>query len=452
MPRWWSRAFLDARPSLSLGLFRVAVAFTVGAHMIPSLLHLDENYLSTAFKTQNTSFFPASLLALAGRSPDGLVIGMAAVFAGALAAFGLGWCTQASAIVLTLACYFFYAVNNFHIGTLSFDILLVTLVLLCLTAYPGDFLSVDSLRRGKPYPYKRRRPIFLQRLLQLQLVITFWHTALNKVAGGGNWLTDNPYYFLMHYPAIGVVRDFPLRAWLAQQPGACYALGLTLIAFEFALPVLWLLPAPRLRYPAIGLGILFQFMLWGTLHVPTIFLFLFPPMMLLFVAPERLVAWIERQQARAADRGRGLLLYDGRCGFCLESVKRLRVLDVFGWVDPLDFHRQPDLARIHPLLTPERCRSEMVLVEPDGRLSGGFQAFARFTLRLPMLMPLAPFAHLPGADWIGTRVYRWVAEHRYLLHRNPTCSTNACGLPAPPAGGNGRGAGGHSGSGDSSNT
>ena len=124
-----------------------------------------------------------------------------------------------------------------------------------------------------------------------------------------------------------------------------------------------------------------------------------------------------------------MLLYDGRCGFCLESVKRLRVLDVFGWVDPLDFHIQPDLAKLHPALTPERCHSEMVLLEPDGRLSGGFYAFRRMTRHLPLLAWLVPFVYLPGAAWMGTRIYRWVATHRYLLHRNPMCEMNQCALP-----------------------
>jgi predicted DCC family thiol-disulfide oxidoreductase YuxK len=230
----------------------------------------------------------------------------------------------------------------------------------------------------------------------------------------------------MHYPPIGVVRDFPLRTWLGQHPSLCSGLGIVLIIFEFTMPFFWFLP--RTRAVAISLGVAFQLMLWLTLHVPTIFLFLFPSMMGLFISPETLVRWIDARRAANAERGRAVLLYDGQCGFCLASVKRLRVLDLFGWVDPLDFHTQPDLARLNPLLTPERCRSEMVLIEPNGRLSGGFQAFARLTRHLPLLMWFAPLTHLPGADWAGSRIYRWVATHRNLLHRNPVCQTNQCAV------------------------
>ncbi len=430
--RFWHRAFLERRPSASLGLFRLAVAWTVGAHMIPSFLQMEDNYLATAFKSVNVSFFPIPILRLVAQSPDWVVWGFVALFFISLATFAFGLFSQASSILMTLSCYYFYALNNYHIGTLSFDILLVTLFLMCVTGYHGDFLSLDSLRRSHPKPYRRLRPFFIQRLLQLQLAWTFWYTALSKITAGGNWLTGNPYYALMRYPAIGVVKDFPLRAWLAQRETLCYQLGIVLLVFELLIPLCWFIP--RLRIIGIPLGIAFQLMLWMTLYVPTIFLFLFPPTMLLFIQPETLVRWIERRQHLHAERGRAMLLYDGRCGFCLSSVKRLRVLDLFGWVDPLDFHTQPDLTRLNPALTPERCRSEMILIEPNGRLSGGFQAFARMTRRLPLLWWLAPLAHLPGASWVGTRAYRWVAAHRYLLHRNPVCQTNQCAVSGPHPG------------------
>ena len=430
--RWWYEAFLAHRPSVSLGLFRLAVAFTVGAHMIPSFFHMADDYLPTAFKTKNVSFFPIWTLTLVERSPVWVIWAFVWLFGLSLAAFTAGLCTQVSGILMTLGCYYFYALNNCHIGTLSFDILLVTLVLMCANPYPGDALSLGSLGRGKD-PLRVRRPFFIQRLLQLQLAWTFWYTALSKITAGGNWLTGNPYYALMRYPAIGVVRDFPGRAWLAQHPGACHSLGLVLLAFEFALPCLWFIT--RTRTVGITLGILFQLMLWGTLQVPTIFLFLFPPLMLLFIEPEAIVRWVERRRQAHAARDRAVLLYDGQCGFCLESIARLRVLDLFGWLDPLDFHTQPDLARLHPALTPERCRSEMILLEPDGRISGGYHAFARLTMRLPLLWGLAPLAHLPGAAWVGTRAYRWIAAHRDLLHRNPACATNQCALPHPPPAG-----------------
>ena len=241
-----------------MGLFRLAVAFTVGAHMIPSFFHMDDNYLATAFKTHNYSFFPLWTLRLVAQSPDSVVWSFVALFLMSLTTFALGLFSQLSCILMTLSCYYFYALNNYHIGTLSFDILLVTLFLMCVTNYHSDFLSLDSLRRGDVRSYKRLRPFFLQRLLQLQLAWTFWYTALSKVTARGNWITDNPYYYLMYYPPIGVVRDFPLRSWLGQHPDLSYNFGIALLIFEFSVPFLWFLPQTR----AIGitLSIAFQVM------------------------------------------------------------------------------------------------------------------------------------------------------------------------------------------------
>lgn len=426
LSRIWHRAFLERRPSVSLGLFRLAVAFTVGAHMIPSFFEMEDNYLATAFRTQNHSFFPPWILNAVNGHPDWVVWAWTGVFFVSWTAFALGLFSQLSCLVMTAACYYFYARNDYHIGTLSFDILLVTLFLMCVTGSHGDFLSLDSIRRGKDGAHHRLRPIAIQRLLQLQLALTFLFTGLSKITAGGNWLRQNPYHYLMLYPSAGVVREFPGRAWLAQHPDICYGLGLACLAFEFSLPLLLFLP--RTRMWAIAIGIAFQIQLWLTLHVPTIFLFLFPPLMLLFIPPETVAGWIEARRERHAAQGRAVLVYDGQCGFCLASVKRVRVLDMFGWIDPVDFHTQPELSKLNPALTPERCRAEMVLLEPNGRVSGGFLAFRRMSRHMPVLWPLVPFLYLPGAAQIGGGLYRWIAAHRYLLHRNPACTSNQCSV------------------------
>ena len=422
---WWHKAFLAERPSLQLSLFRIAVAITIGCHMIPSFMHLEDTYLSTAFKEKNGSFFPIWALQLIEQSPDWLVLAFVVLFMASWVSFFIGFNSQLSGVLMTGSCYYFYALNSLHIGTLSFDILLVTLSLMWITGYHGDWLSVDSLLRGDPQPHRRLRPFFIQRLLQLQIAWTFFYTALSKVTAGGNWLADNPYYHLMHYPPMSVVREFPFRTFLAQHPSACYGIGLGILLAEGSLP-LWLFLRPT-RAVAISVGLIFHGLLLGSLHVPTIFFFLFPPQLLLFIEPESLVTWIEARRTAQAARGRATLLYDGRCGFCLASVKRLLALDLFGYVEPIDFHTVPEVSSLHPSLTPERCHSRMQLLEP-GRLTEGFASFRRMSVKLPLLWPLTPLLHLPGMGGIGTRVYDWVATRRFLFHRSRQCETNHCGI------------------------
>ena len=123
--RLWQRLFLEERPSLMLGLFRITIALATGLHVIPSLLQLQDNYLAGAFKEVNPSFFPISILQLVAQSPNWLVYAFVALFLVSWVMFLVGLWTQRSAILMVLSCYYFYALNMLHIGTLSWDILLV---------------------------------------------------------------------------------------------------------------------------------------------------------------------------------------------------------------------------------------------------------------------------------------------------------------------------------------
>jgi predicted DCC family thiol-disulfide oxidoreductase YuxK len=420
----WERAFLAERPSLSLGLFRIAVAATVGLHIFPTFLQMEDNYLSTAFRQYNPSFFTIGVLQWVDQNPDWVVWTMAAVFALAWLAFLLGFFTQVAGILMDVGCYYFYARNSMHIGTLSYDILLVTVFLMIVTPYPGDSLSLDMLIRGEPEPWRRPRPIFLQRLLQIQIAATYFCTGLNKCTAGGNWLTDNPYYYLIHSPPMGVITAFPGRAILAAHPDLCYAIGIGVICWEMTLP--FLLFWRKTRLFAIVSGFVFHILLVVTMHVPTIFFFLFPPQLLLVVEPESIVAWLDRRRERWKQRGRTRLIYDGGCGFCRASLARIQALDPTGRIEAVDF-RSADVANLNAALTPEACHARIHLLEPNGRLTGGFDAFRRLSLRLPLLWPLAPLLNLPGLGLIGAPVYDWVARNRFrLLHRSHSCEENAC--------------------------
>ena len=193
---------------------------------------------------------------------------------------------------MTLSCYYFYALNSLHIGTLSFDILLVTLALMCVTPYHGDALSVDAGRSTRRWIVVRPRPFFVQRLLQLQMSATYFYTALRKITLDGNWLTGNPIYYLLNSPPGGVIREFWGRAWLAQQPQLCYAIGVATIAMEYSLSILWFVP--RVRVAAILVGWLFHVLLLTTMHVPTVFFFLFPAQIALFLPPEHIARRLKR--------------------------------------------------------------------------------------------------------------------------------------------------------------
>ncbi len=420
----WNKAFLEERPSISLSLFRPFVAFTVGAHVIPTLLHMQDNYLAGSFREKNPSFFTIGALVLVDKSPDWLVYFFTVLFYVSLSFFFVGFFSQISCILLMLCLYFFYALNSLHIGTLSFDILLVTMFLMCITDYPGDHFSVDALLSAGSLTYKKKKPFFVQRLLQLQIASTYFFTALCKFTARGNWLLDNPIYYLLNSPPDSVVKHFPLREFFAGQPTLCYFIGISIILSEISMP--FLLFAKRTRIFGIIMGFFFHIMLIITLHVPTIFFFLFPPQLLLFIEPEKIVAFIDKKRERNISEKQDTVIFDGHCQFCVGSVQKLQSLDLFGKTKLLDYQTYEDISSFDNRLTKEKCHSQMQVVTADGRLFGGFYAFRYLSLRLVLLWILVPLFYSPGFQWIGNTAYDFIAKNRYLFHRKGSCNNNHC--------------------------
>ncbi|MCR4336274.1 MAG: DCC1-like thiol-disulfide oxidoreductase family protein [Candidatus Omnitrophica bacterium] len=425
MNRIWHKLFLEERPSIGLSLFRIVVALTVGFYVIPTLIHPEDTYFSTAFKTYNYDFFTPGFVAWVQESPDSLVALVILTFLISWFFFFLGFFSQISCIVMTACCYYFYALNHFALGhALTWDILLVTLFLMCVTPYHGDYFSIDCVRRGVADAYKRRRPFFLQRLLQIQIGFTYFYTALYKIFPAGNWLSGNPMYYLMNYPPQGVTKNFMLKELMAAHPGFCYGLGIAIIVLE--LSMVFLLFNPRTRISGIYFGVLFHILLILTLDVPAIFFFLFPAQLLLFINPDRVLDWIEKKRVFYRHAPRARIIYDGQCQFCQQSVHQLQIMDLFDKLFFVDYHRYENLKVIHPQLTKEIAHSQLHLIEADGTLYGGFDVFRRICFMMPMLYPLIPIFYFPGAGVIGPHVYRWTAKNRYLFHRHKQCRDNTC--------------------------
>lgn len=112
--------------------------------------------------------------------------------------------------------------------------------------------------------------------------------------------------------------------------------------------------------------------------------------------------------------GEAIVFFDGACRFCVASAERLRRLDTAHRLRLVDF-RAPGATAGAAGFSLERAERELLLLTPDGRWLGGFEAFRWMALRLPALWGLAPVLHLPGMGWVGRRIYGWVADHRYLI-------------------------------------
>jgi len=242
----------------------------------------------------------------------------------------------------------------------------------------------------------------------------YLYTSLYKITAQGNWITDNPLYYVMNYPPAGVTKTFLLKDFLMTKPQLCYGIGLFVVFMEFMM--LFLLAWRKTRLSAIYWGCFFQFTLLLCLDVPAILFFLFTSLLILWIDPHEILSWIEQKRTYNRKAGQIPLIFDGQCTFCRKSLRMVKIMDLFDVIRPVDFRLCLDLSAYHQSLTPEKAAQQVFLIEPDGRVFGGFFAFRRLTLSMPMAYPLIPVFYFPGMGIIGPLAYKLVARSRRFFN------------------------------------
>jgi len=121
-----------------------------------------------------------------------------------------------------------------------------------------------------------------------------------------------------------------------------------------------------------------------------------------------------QMKSHATDKA--LVLYDGQCAFCNQSVRWLKRLDWFGRLEFADARHPEAIIAAGAPVEPSRLLEEMHLLTPgEGRVYRGFAAFRWIAWRLPPLWFLAPFMYVPGVPTLGQRLYLWIARNRFQL-------------------------------------
>jgi predicted DCC family thiol-disulfide oxidoreductase YuxK len=117
-----------------------------------------------------------------------------------------------------------------------------------------------------------------------------------------------------------------------------------------------------------------------------------------------------------------LVFYDGHCGICRrgrQMVERLRPTAPVRFVDSNDAR---EMAR-YPEMD---ARGQMYVLEPGGRLSGGYDAMVALAPVLPAVAWLSGLLGLGPVRAVGRRAYRWLAANRYRLGGEAPCHAGAC--------------------------
>jgi predicted DCC family thiol-disulfide oxidoreductase YuxK len=314
---------------------------------------------------------------------------------------------------LMLGLYLLGVPHNFGKQGHGDGILVLTMGILALSRC-GDAWSLDrllrSFRAGPPIRLdapggEYRWPVACVWLLT---ALVFFAAGVTKLRWSGlEWITsDNLANVLLQHQ----YKSDPLVDWgraIARHPLLCKVLAGMTVALELLFPLA--LFSSRARWPLVGGMFVAQVgiaLLMGVVFTQFMFVYLFwIPWYALGRFVLKRVAPLWQRQA---------VFYDGGCGLCRKTVTVLYHLDVLRRCDIHDIANDwPAIASRFGQLEREACLIDMHVVTQRGQVYRGYDAYRSLAWALPAMWIVLPILYLPPVRWIGWKVYRHVATHRY---------------------------------------
>ncbi len=342
-----------------------------------------------------------------------------------LAAVGL-FTRFAAGTSFVLSVYLFGLQNNFG-KTHHLEILLLWVFLIMTFSRCGDSWSLDRLiktaRTGAGDDGERRTisgdytwPI---RLIWVVMSMIYFEAGISKLRHSGiAWVTGGPMQFFLLRAQYHVTDAEPLThwgLWIGAHPWASHVMAAMGLGLELTYPLA--LFGRRLRWIIVSSGMLMQIGI-AAIMGPN-----FYQMMLcqfLWLPLDRIVNAVCAPFSRKKTYA---VIFDGSCGLCKKTVAVVRSLDLLSRVEYLDaVHRWPEIQSRFANLDRDRCLEDMHAVDSAGKVRVGFEAYRGLAWVLPLGWLLLPVFYFPGVAWIGSRVYRMVADGRH---------NGSCALPTP---------------------
>ena len=326
-------------------------------------------------------------------------------------AFMLGWRTTWVKWIV-LVGQISYEVRNPALFYGVDKILAGLLLILCLAPI-GRAMSLDRVRAvraakrrrltARLAPYRSPWAGACTRLMQIQMVVLFFYSGIEKLRGD-EWWNGEAIWFLFatnEYYSPLLLDLLARQYWLVNV--ATYSTILIELAFTF---LIWQRRTrPYLLAAAIFLHL--QFAIFMALYYFSVVMIMGH---MSFVRPEWL-ACLGEAWKRKMGKIKMEMIYDGKCGFCVRSMAWFLAFDGLGQIKIRDFRTNPS-----PVVSDAQLEKALYLVLPDGRALPGFEAYRYVVLRVPGLWWLIPFFYVPVLSRLfGHPIYNWIAANRSRL-------------------------------------
>lgn len=409
----WDQLWFQPQSSLPIELTRIGIGAAMLINYSLATPFLFQFWGDTAWMTrdivaryvddpwQQSIFFyftaPWQLLAFHG------------IFLACCAALMLGWRTKWVKWIVLIGEISYYHRNP--VLGYGVDRILCSLLFILCFAPIGHALSLDRVREVRlakrqdldaaPAPYVSAWASACTRLVQIQMAVLFFCSAIKKVRGDDWWNGDAMWLVFSNVDFYNpfLLNLFARHYWIVLL--ATYGTMLVEVAFPF---LIW----QRLTRPyLLVLAILVHVQIGLFMGMPY-----FSSVMIMghlsFVRPE----WLARLGAAWKRKmGDMEMIYDGHCGFCKRSMAWFLAFDGLRQVRIRDFRTNPS-----PVVRSELVEKALYTVLPDGRALPGFEAYRYVVPRVPGLWWLIPFFYIPVLSRLfGHPIYNWVAANRGWL-------------------------------------
>lgn len=300
----WNRFWFGPVSARPLGVYRILFGLFVLAHLAYISVELDYWYTGAGLLQGDEARLVAGPLRFSPlqwvQDPVSVRVVVAAVAVTACA-FMAGWRTRIMGVLLYLGLLSLYHRNiSSNCGPDQLMVITSFYLMLCPC---GAAYSLDA-RRAARRRETLAEPLIVpwaQRLLQLQLCVIYFATAMFKCTGS-SWLGGTAIHYVLFNHEVG---QFNLE-WLARYPVAINIFTLAALIVEFALPfLLWFRPS---RKWIAMLGVILHAGIVPLVNVP-LFGEQMTALYLLFLAPDELDhllrfldprAWLARKRGQWA--------------------------------------------------------------------------------------------------------------------------------------------------------
>ena len=109
-----------------------------------------------------------------------------------------------------------------------------------------------------------------------------------------------------------------------------------------------------------------------------------------------------------------MVIYDGACRLCQETIGWLERLDKRGRLTYLPF-QDPRIADFYPDLSQRELEKHVHVIDNHGERHKGAGAVRYLARRIPALWGLVPLVYLPGSMPVWRWLYNQIARRRHML-------------------------------------